>query len=308
MDCSTIIVSYNTFEFTTEAVRTALLAGDGLSQEVIVVDNNSPDESGRRLRERYPDGDGTSVRIVQSSENLGFTRGNNEGARIARGRVLLFLNPDTEVHGAAVRILHDFLLDHPEAGAVGPHVRNSDGTTQRSTSSFVSAGTLFRHYLPFGALLGRRAGAPEDRGVTSRVDVVSGCALALRREVFDRVGGWDESYFMYSEESELCHALARSGFTNFVVPAAEITHHGGASSADRHAEQQVVQARSALQFMRRHNPDLVLLNRVLGTLGFGARSVAYALLARLDSSATHDYRRRSAAASALFRWFLLRYE
>jgi GT2 family glycosyltransferase len=306
MHCSTVIVSYNTFDLTVKAVRTALSAAEGIEHEVVVVDNNSPDGSAARLQKAFPRSEFPNVRVMANSDNPGFASANNQGAGVASGEVLFFLNPDTEVHGDAIRVLYDFLSAHPEAGAAGPHVLNTDGTDQASTFPFITPRYLIWHHLPFDALLSgsdqRDDYVPER---TEKVDIVKGCALAIRRDVFDEVNGWDESYFMYNEETELCYALAKKGYTNYFVREATITHLGGASSLENYAEQQVVHARSVLQFLVRHRRrGLIVLNRVAGTLGFAGRAVIFAILARLRGERAQDYRRRGQAASRLLRWYI----
>lgn len=303
MDCSTIIVSYNTFALTEVAVRSALASAASLQHEVIVVDNSSPDDSARRLRDAFPKAEYPNVDIVASSENLGFSRGNNIGARRAKGRVLFFLNPDTVVHDNAIPHLCAYLDAHPEAGAVGPRVINTDGTDQLSTAPFSTALTLLRYYFPVRPLRPRPPLVPQP------VDIVNGCALALRRDAFDHVGGWDERYFMYAEENELCLALHRAGYTNVFLPGAVITHHGGSSSLEQYAEQQVIAHRSVLKFLRRHCPPAVVyLNRMAGVIGFGMRATAFSVLAYVRPSRAAEYRLRGDAASTIWRWFLFSYD
>jgi GT2 family glycosyltransferase len=309
MHCSTIIVSYNTFPLTEAAVRSALRAADNLEHEIIVIDNASPDGSGARLASAFPRDTFKNIHVIQNESNVGFARANNQGARIAQGDVLFFLNPDTVVRDHAIWILHNFIMTHPEAGAVGPHVVNPDGTDQSSTARFLTAREIIRHHLPITSLLrgqDRRQGpVPE---TTSRADIVNGCALAIRRDAFDEVGGWDESYFMYAEETELCYSTVRRGYANYFVRESQIVHYGGASSLENYAAQQVVQKRSGLKFLRRHHsPSLVRLNRMAGILGFGGRIVIFGLLSRLRPARRSDYRRRGEAASTVFRWFLREY-
>ena len=306
MDCSTIIVSYNTFALTRAAVETALAAADGLAHEVIVVDNHSPDDSAARLRTAFPATEHPNIHILANTENAGFSKANNQGAARAQGTVLFFLNPDTLAHGQTVRTLFDFLTSHPEAGAAGPHVLNADGTDQPSTASFMTVRGILRHHLPVGSLLrGKDRRQDVIPSTTQPVDIVNGCALALRREAFDAVGGWDTSYFMYAEEAELCYALRQAGYTNYFVREAQITHYGGASTEDRYAAQQIVQQRSALQFLRRHHGRwFVGWYRLTGVLGFGFRALLFPLLRRLRPQHAAAYRRRGQAATTLFRWFL----
>ena len=306
MDCSTIIVSYNTFDLTRAAIESALKSTDTISHEVIVVDNNSPDHSAQRLSEAFPSREFPNVQIVASPDNLGFSKANNEGAKRSQGEVLFFLNPDTLVHEQAITRIYQFIVDHPEAGAVGPRVYNENGTHQESTDSFLTLRRLLSLYIPSLSKIATNAATAPSK--TRQVDIVKGCALAIRRDILDRVGGWDESYFMYSEERELCFALQKAGYTNFYLGQASIVHYGGASSFENYAEQQVVQQRSALQFLHRHHSKgMILLNRLLGAFGFGIRAIIFPIAARLRPNQASSYRRRSEAAMRLFRWFLLEY-
>ena len=306
MDCSTIIVSYNTFDLTRAAVEAVVAAGGGLAHEVIVVDNDSPDDSAARLQAAFPPSEHPNIHIIANAENAGFSKANNLGAARARGTALFFLNPDTLAHGHAVRTLFDFLTTHDEAGAAGPHVLNPDGTDQPSTASFLTTWSVLRHHLPIGSMLrGKDRRQDVIPASTQPVDIVNGCALALRREAFDAVGGWDASYFMYAEEAELCHALRQAGYTNYFVREAQITHYGGASTEERYAAQQIVQQRSALQFLRRHHSRwFVGWYRLTGALGFGLRALVFPILRRLRPQRAAAYQRRRDAAAALFRWFV----
>ncbi|MEM6336134.1 MAG: glycosyltransferase family 2 protein [Bacteroidota bacterium] len=306
---STIIVSYDTFALTRDAVHAVLGSAGELAHEVIVVDNASPDQSGTRLAEAFEADE--RVQIVQNDENLGFAAANNAGAALAQGRVLYFLNSDTLAAAGSTERLVAFLDAHPEAGAVGPRVFNGDGTDQVSTGRFRTPASVLRHYLPLtDALQGRSQRTDQVPSTTRPVDIVKGCALMMTREAFDHVGGWDASYFMYSEETELCYALQQAGYTNYFVREAEIVHFGGGSTPpERYAEQQVIQAQSAAEFLRRHYPSwLGLLDRTAGTLGFAARAGLFPLLARLRPARADEYQLRGQAASRLWRWFLTSYQ
>ncbi len=306
MDVSVIIVSYNTYALTYEAVASAFDATPALDIEVIVIDNNSPDGSAEKLKAAFADRE-LNLTIVHNKENAGFSAANNQGTALSQGKYLFFLNPDTVVHQGAINALVDFLKQHPSAGAVGPHVLNTDGTDQVSVAYFTNAWRILKHHLP---LLDVLAGATEAKypRETKPVEVVKGCAIMLDRDTLAAVGGWDERYFMYSEETELCLALHNAGHTNYFVKEATITHHGGQSSMAYYAEQQVVQQRSALQFLRQHhNLATRIVHRLSGLVGFGARAIIFPVVALLRPSQAEGYKRRGEAAGRLFRWFLLEY-
>ncbi|GMQ82900.1 MAG: glycosyltransferase family 2 protein [Rhodothermia bacterium] len=308
MQVSTIIVSYNTFELTRAAINTVRMSSPEIDQEVIIVDNNSPDESGVRLSELYASDDASQIKIISLESNRGFAAANNVGAKMATGEVLFFLNPDTETQSGAVGEIYRFLMENRHVGAVGPHVINPDGTDQQSITWTISVGTLFKHYLPLHALFTPRferdAGSPKR---TREVEMVKGCALAVRQDAFREAGGWDESYFLYAEERELCYQLKKRGYKTFFLRSATVMHHGGAStSVEDYAEQQIIQQRSALQFIERHHSvALSLSNRVLGTIGFGIRAVVFRFLYLVKRD--ESFRLRGQAASTILRWFVTDY-
>lgn len=199
--------------------------------EVIVVDNASFDGCAEMLASGYPD-----VHFIQSTENLGFARANNLGAKVARGEVLLFLNPDTVIHDRAIEKMLEITLGHPYAGAVGARLLNPDGTIQ--TSCVQAFPTVLNQFLDADAL---RSLAPNSRlwGIRALrvfgqmpvpVEAVSGACLMLRRDVFENVGGFPTQYFMYGEDLDLCFRLVQMGRINLHCPHAVVTHFGGGSS------------------------------------------------------------------------------
>ena len=308
MHVSTIIVSYNTFDLTVTAIESAIDASPEIQHEIIVVDNNSPDRSGPRLQERFNSPDYTAVTIIVLERNSGFSAANNVGATHAKGDVLFFLNPDTIVHSGAISEIHSFLIRHPEVGALGPYVLNPDGSDQESVGSFVSLRSLLRLLIPTSAMFqkgfAKKTVLPAS---TSEVDIVKGCAIAMRREVYDQIGGWDESYFLYAEERELCFAARERGYQNYFLRSASIVHIGGAStSRENYADQQVIQQRSSLQFMKRHHGRLMVnMNRALGILGFGLRASIFPILKLLTGHSHYDIRGK--AAQQLLRWYVWDY-
>lgn len=306
MDVSVIIVSYNTYTLTHEAVASAFSATPDLAIEVIVIDNNSPDASAPRLQAAFANSN-LNLTIIENKDNAGFSAANNQGAALAKGRHLFFLNPDTVVHDGAIKAMADFLDQHPKAGAIGPHVLNTDGTNQVSVAYFTNAWRILQHHIPLFNVFGNAADTRYPRE-TKPVEVVKGCAIMIHRDTLEAVGGWDERYFMYSEETELCLALHNAGYTNYFVKEACITHHGGQSSMAYYAEQQVVQQRSALQFLRRHhNLPTRWVHRLSGLIGFGCRALIFPIAAAIRPSQATHYKLRGEAASRLFRWFLTEY-
>ena len=231
-DLSIIIVNWNSREFLRRCLTSLRNGSGGLAHEVIVVDNASFDGSAEMIALEFP-----HVRFIQSEANLGFSRGNNLGFSYSSGRVLLFLNPDTEVVGAALDTLLAFADTHPDVGIVGARLLNSDLTLQmESVRAFPSLANqiLESHYLkwrfPRLSIWGMRP-LFDTSTKPARVEVVSGACLMIKREVFERVGRFSTEYFMYSEDVDLCHKVKVAGWATFYVGSAEVVHHGGRSSA-----------------------------------------------------------------------------
>lgn len=231
MDLSILIVSYNTRDLTRRCLQSIRDARPAAEYEVIAVDNASADGSADMIEREF-----TDVRLIRSPENVGFAAGNNLARRHARGGRLLLLNPDTRVHPGAIDRLFEFSVAHPEAGITGGRTLNEDGSLNpwscrgRPTPwamfcQAVGLTTAFRMNPWFDpASLG-----PWPRDSVREVDVVVGCFLMVGRELWDELGGFDERFFMYGEETDLCLRARALGYRPAITPDAVILHHGGAS-------------------------------------------------------------------------------
>ena len=238
---SICIVSWNVRDLlrrSLASIYASPLASDPGAVEVIVVDNASSDGSIGMVRDEFP-----QVVLVENEENLGFTRGNNQALALARGRHVLFLNPDTEVTGDALGVMVGYLDAHLEVGAVGPQLRYPDGSVQPSRRRFPTVATLFlestllQRWFPRNAVLDRFYVADRPDDMEQEVDWLVGAALMARREALEEVGGFDEQFFMYSEELDWCRRARAAGWKIVYLPEAVIVHHEGRSSG------QVVAAR-----------------------------------------------------------------
>ncbi len=256
-DVSVLIVSYRTPELTLSAVRSAL--ADPAVRDVVVVDNDSGDDTLDRLSDL---GDPRVV-IVANPSNDGFGTAANVAARRASGDTLIFLNSDATFRpGAAARLVAAVSSSVGDAIA-GPRLVGPDGSIQRSAGLLPRPGDLLVRGLGLhritgalsripmvGSRIARSSMATEyDLAVTAvesiDVSMVSGACFAVGRRAFDRLGGFDERYFMYFEDADLCRRASASGWRITYVPDAVVDHVGGASSADdyhfgeRHAESMV---------------------------------------------------------------------
>lgn len=249
----------------------------------IVVDNASTDGTVAMVRDRHP-----SAELIANTTNVGFTRANNQALRrlgVEDGRgdapsMVLLLNPDTEVAPAAVSRLVRHLEGRPRAGAVGPLLRNTDGSVQGSRRRFPTTRVGLLESTPVewhwsgNPTAARYRMADVSPGAAQSVDWVTGAAILLRSRALTEVGLFDESFFMYSEELDLCYRLHRAGWEVRFEPAAEVVHHEGRSSDQAVAARHRRFHRSRVRYFRKHHGRAAAATVRAGLmLSFGAESL-----------------------------------
>ena len=265
VDLSVVILNWNARPFLVACLDSIQNQNWRHQIEILVVDNDSQiDDSVAVVKRDYP-----NVTLIESGGNIGFSAGNNVGWRASNGRLVLFLNPDTVVENGALDVLCDWMDAHPAVGALGPRMTYPDGELQASARGFPSFGAgLFRN-----SFLGRLwPGNPWSRGYLQTnvdptqeraVDWLSGSAVLARREALEQIdlgrGPWDEDFFMYCEDIDLCYRLMKKNWPRFYVPSATIQHHIGKSS-------DLAQGRS----IRRHHAAMWLFYRKHYMKGKGA--------------------------------------
>jgi len=194
---------------------------------VVVVDNACPDGSPETLQ-------GLDVEIVSMGWNAGFGSACNAGAARGSGNAVLFLNPDARIAPEDVRALAECLDRYPDCGAVGPHLLEANGDLQLSMRRAPRLGSAFAEALGLHHLFPRAAWSSEiirtGYDAPAEVDWLSGAVLCVRRSAFETVGGFDEGYFMYSEDTDLCTRLRAAGFSVRYEPAPTAVHEGGRSA------------------------------------------------------------------------------
>jgi GT2 family glycosyltransferase len=231
LDLSILIVNWNSKDYLRACLASIYRETSGLDYEVIVVDNASWDGAAEMIAAEFP-----QVKFIQSEENLGFARGNNLAFDRSRGKVVLLLNPDTEIIGKAVPTMMEVLTNTPDAGIVG--CRNLQGDLSLITASVRKFPSILQEVLGMEWL--RRAWPTcglwsigvlfkEHRGPV-QVDAVTGACQLIRREVYETVGGLSTKYFMYAEDVEISAAALAKGWKTYYAGNAEIIHHGGKST------------------------------------------------------------------------------
>jgi len=233
MKLSIIIVNYNVKYFLEVCLHAVLRAVNGFEAEVIVVDNNSKDDSGSMVSTKFP-----SIILIENKENLGFSKANNQGVAIAKGEYILFLNPDTVMPEDFFQKTITYMDTHPEAGALGPRLIDGKGQfAPDSKKSFPSLSVaifkttginkVFKNSTYFNKYYAVHIGEWE----TAEVDVLSGCCMMVRSSLLGKIGGaFDEDYFMYCEDVDLSYRIQRSGHKNIYFPEATLIHYKGEST------------------------------------------------------------------------------
>lgn len=232
MDVSIIIVSFNTKELLVKCLESIRKHTKGVKYEVIVVDNGSTDESTTGIKS-ITGTTGIRIKIIENKKNLGFAKANNQGAKIAKGRYILFLNSDTELKEDSINKMVGWMDEHPQAGIATCKLANSDKSTQATGGSFPSLWRVFLWVsflddLPFvadvfGSYHPHRGGYFDEE---HRQDWVTGAFMLIRRKALDAVGYWDEDFFMYGEDLEYCLRAREAGWQVWYTPLTHIIHLG----------------------------------------------------------------------------------
>lgn len=225
------IVNWNAREPLRQCLQSMLAHPPGVPYEILVLDNNSHDGSVQMLEKEFP-----QIHLLVSEQNLGFSKGHNLCAKHANGDYLFLLNPDTIVSPGALDRLVAFAEAHPEIGIIGPKILNPDGSLQFSCRRFPEPiAALFRN-TPLGKLFPNNRYTRDylmtdwDHNSVREVDWVSGAALFVRKTVFEQLGGFDEQFFMYCEDVDLCYRAWQTGWKVVYYPDAIIYHAIGRST------------------------------------------------------------------------------
>ncbi|MDX9835207.1 MAG: glycosyltransferase family 2 protein [Desulfobulbus sp.] len=253
VDVSIIIISYNTREMTLACLHSVYEQTKEISFELIVVDNDSKDNSAQAITKGFPD-----LNLISSKENIGFARANNLAAEIAKGDFLLLLNPDTVVLNGAIQKLLAFARKHPGNRVYGGRTLFGNFTLNPTScwkkptlwSLFCYATgmvSIFRR----NALFDPESYGPWQRDSVREVDIVTGCFLLIEKKLWGQLDGFDPQFFMYGEDADLCLRAAQEGARPIITPNATIVHYGGASEKVR-ADKMIRLFRAKEQLIKRH--------------------------------------------------------
>jgi N-acetylglucosaminyl-diphospho-decaprenol L-rhamnosyltransferase len=258
-DLAIIIVNYKARDLLRDCLR-SVQASQGISPDVYVVDNASDDGSVEMTREEFP-----GVHAISLPENIGYGAANNVGLRSALDEVsgppryLLLLNPDTVLPPAALAQSIAFLDEHPKSGAVGPKLVRQDGSLDKACRrGFPTPAVALYHFLFLDRLFPRSPRFARynvtylDQDKQAEVDSLVGAFMLLRREALDQAGLFDESFFMYGEDLDLCFRIRQRGWQIWYDPDVTVLHYKGASSKQNSSKANYEFYRAMLLFHRKH--------------------------------------------------------
>jgi len=256
IDVSIIIVNYNTCDLTLNAIRSVFASRTSYRFEIILVDNNSTDDSVRNIGSTFP-----QVKLMANQENLGFARANNQAMRIAVGRYILLLNSDTVIEEDTLQVMLDYMEDESNAsvGASGCKVILPNGALDKAcrrgfptpSASFYYATGIAKRF-PTNPKYNQYQLSHLDPDKEYSVDCLVGAFMVVRREVIEQVGLLDEAYFMYGEDIDWCYRIKQAGWDIKYYPKTKIIHHKGASSSDKPIRILYEFHRAMLLFYKKH--------------------------------------------------------
>jgi N-acetylglucosaminyl-diphospho-decaprenol L-rhamnosyltransferase len=248
---SIIIVNYNGIVFLEECLNSILQFVDFGVYEVIIIDNSSTDNSVSLIKNKFP-----SFNLICSPVNLGFGKANNLAVKHSHGEHLLFLNTDTILSESTPKILSDYLHQHQDIGAVSPRITFKDGSYQLSCGKLPNLAIEFidkirygldqRWHHVFGGLYNKQYSTVKEMGW------LTGACLMMRRDVFEQLGGFDEAFFMYFEDKDICKRVYEAGWKVVYYPETSLIHLLGGSSSSVQKSVNTYYRDSQLYYYQKH--------------------------------------------------------
>lgn len=252
MDLSVVVVTRDTREMTRAALASVREAAGRLSHETVLVDNGSSDGTAEALGAAFP-----GLRVIRNGRNLGFARAANQGWREGSGEFVLFLNSDARLPPGGAEALVRFLQEAPRRGLAGAQLLDPDGRTQNSVDNVPTLATeLLNKSLLKRLFPGRFPGTRGVSGAAVEVPTLVGACFAARRACLNEVGGFDEGFFFFLEETDLCVRARSAGWSVHLVPSVRAIHLQGQTARRVRTPARVEYYRSRYRFFRKHRGEL----------------------------------------------------
>ena len=251
---SVVIVNYNVKYFLEQCIYSVLRASENIECEIFVVDNNSVDGSCAMVREKFP-----QITLIANTENVGFSKANNQAMLIAKGEYVLLLNPDTVVQEDTFINCLAFMDSHQDAGCIGvkmidgkghflPESKRALPTPEVSFYKIFGLSKLFPHSKKFGQYHLTYL----DKDETHKVDILCGAFMLMRKTALDKAGLLDETFFMYGEDIDLSYRIIKAGYNNYYFAGTTIIHYKGESTKKGSVNYVIVFYNAMRIFARKH--------------------------------------------------------
>ncbi|GGI46200.1 glycosyl transferase [Paenibacillus marchantiophytorum] len=232
MDLSIIVLNYKTRELTLACLESVFSSSTSYNYEIILIDNASNDSIIQAINEQYP-----QVVTIANTDNVGFSKANNQGIRVAKGRYVLLLNSDTIVQPDTMDTMLHFMDENPPVGASGCKIVLPDGSLDKACKrGFPTPSASFYYAFGFSKLFPKKPRFNQyqlgylNPDEEYPIDSLVGAFMLIRREAIEQVGMLDEEFFMYGEDIDWCYRIKQAGWVNYYYPRTHIVHHKGASS------------------------------------------------------------------------------
>ena len=265
MDLSCIIVNYKNSEPLKYCLASLYQTVQGINFETIIIDNSENDLGLQPLKELYP-----KTQFVSNSSNIGFAKANNQAAKIAQGKVLIFLNPDTILSEQAIYSMYKYYCSHTETGVLGPKVVNPEGSLQYSCRRYPTLWTgLFNRYSILSRLFPENRFTSQylmrdfDHNEIRQVDWLSGCCLMVSKSTFENSHGFDENYFLFNEDVDLCRTIKQAGKEVIYFPKATITHQVSTSNSKTTARVIIQRHLGMMHYFKKYHGQNLLIRGVI---------------------------------------------
>ena len=265
MDLSCIIVNYQNSESLKGCLDSIYQTIQEIDFEVIIIDNSKENLELQILKGNYP-----KIQIIYNPTNVGFSKANNQAAKIARGKFLFILNPDTILKEQATNSMFSYICTNMATGALGPKVVNPDGSLQYSCRRYPTLWTgLFNRYsilsrlFPKNRFTSRYLMLDFDHNETSPVDWLSGCCLMIPKSVFEEVNGFDENYFLFNEDVDLCRMIYQAGKEIIYFPEATVIHKISTSNKKTTARVIIQRHLGMMYYFKKHHSKNLLIRGIV---------------------------------------------
>ena len=268
MELSIVIVNYHHSHMLADCLKSVYRTIKKIRFEIIIVDNSSKDDGLELILKRYPE-----TRFINNLKNVGFARANNQGVKIASGDFLLFINPDTIMTEGAIESMLGYIQSDSSIGILGPKVLNSDQTIQYSCRRFPTVWSgLFNRYSLMTRLFPNNRFSRHylmldyDHNSIRSVDWISGCCMMMSASTFKKANGFDENYFLFIEDVDLCQIIKNKGLLVIYFPHAKIFHKISSSNSRSTSQAIIKRHQGMIYYNRKHFKANLIMQHIINSI------------------------------------------